>query len=366
MSDTTIKLKRGSSTKVSVYTEATEGEPVYNLDDRKLYVAATDLGTLIPVDNKYSKGYKFNCTSTQSIFPISPQYDIDCIVYKNGVKLAESEYDVNYDNVTLHTPANTADLINIEVFEKIGSPELPSMWSFEDIASMQNTLASTIKVAVNATGIANREIIRLKTVLTQEGETTIYNRGIISGCTLTKSGDVVRNLNLLAGKLFLHGRIYSVDELLATATVPVNNGVDVATCYVYLWSDTNDIIQCDCTDLNSAIPENGLELAQLSIPAGNDATSDAYLANVTIADTRRIELNWPTIFVNPAFTYIPLNNILPDDGYQVKTEVISFEGGRQQIGEVFVDDRLKNGFKLYLAGSADTVLIRYIVTHLKP
>ncbi len=230
---------------------------------------------------------------------------------------------------------------------------------------MQNSLVATVLAAIDSAGLANRELDRLKTVLIQEGEVTILNRGVVSGCSVTKSGDATRNLNLAAGKPFAHGRIYSVNELLNTSAVPANNGAEVAACYAYLWTDGNDDIQCDCTSLGEAVPDNGIEIYSISVPAGNNETTDPYLASVTLTDTRRLEPNWPNMFENPAFVYAPLANVLPDSDYAVSTEIISLEGGRQQAGELLVEDRLKNGFKFYLAGAADAVVVRYATTRLK-
>jgi hypothetical protein len=203
-------------------------------------------------------------------------------------------------------------------------------------------------------------------VLIQEGEVTILNRGIISGCSISKSDNATRNLNLAAGKSFVHGRTYSANELLNTAAVPANNTAAAAICYAYLFTDENGDIQCDCTSLGEAVPENGIEIYSMSVPAGNNETTDPYLANVTLTDTRRLEPNWPNLFENPAFVYVPLANILPDSDYAVAAELVSLEGGRQQAGELLVEDRLKNGFKFYLAGAADAVVVRYVVTRLKP
>jgi len=231
-------------------------------------------------------------------------------------------------------------------------------------ADMQNALIATVSAAMDAGGLANREIDRLKNVLIQEGEVTVKNRGVIKGCSVSKSDNTIRNLNLASGKVFAHGRTYPVNELLNTAVVPVNNTATAATCYVYLFDENGDI-QCNCTSLGEAVPDNGIEIYSVSIPAGNNDSTDPYLASVTLTDTRRLEKNWPNVFENPAFVYVPLANILPDSNYAVDTEIVTLEGGWQQAGELLIEDRLKNGFKFYLAGTADAVVIRYVVTHLK-
>ena len=158
---------------------------------------------------------------------------------------------------------------------------------------MQNSLVAAVMAAVDSAGLANREMDRLKNVLIQEGEVTILNRGLVSGCSITKSSNATRNLNLAAGKPFAHGRVYSVNELLNTSAVPANNGAAVATCYAYLWTDGNGDIQCDCTSLGEAVPENGIEIYSISVPAGNNETTDPYLASVTLTDTRRFRVEAP-------------------------------------------------------------------------
>jgi len=231
---------------------------------------------------------------------------------------------------------------------------------------MQNMLMSFATMAVDAAGLANREVERIRGVYVQEGEVTIPNKGVISGCAVSKSATATRNLNLSLGRCFMHGRVYAVDSMDNTAAVPANNSAVSATCYVYIYTDENGDLQCNCTSLGESVPEGGAELMSLSVPPGNNETTDPYLANVTMTATRRLEPNYPLMFENPAFLYIPLANILPDADYAVHTEIVSVEGGEQQAGELLVKDRLKNGFKLYLSGAGDAVNVRYSVIRLKP
>jgi len=113
--ETVIKLKRGSIDSISRYTGAVKGEPVYNFETRKLYICSNDIGTLIPVDAKYSKGYEYICSGTQSIFG-SPSYpNTEVLVYVNQSLLDLSEYVVSGDTIILNTPAQINDVVNIEV-----------------------------------------------------------------------------------------------------------------------------------------------------------------------------------------------------------------------------------------------------------
>ncbi|MBW2599335.1 MAG: hypothetical protein JRC60_04445 [Deltaproteobacteria bacterium] len=226
---------------------------------------------------------------------------------------------------------------------------------------MQNMVITSIMAALDAAGLANRELERWKNVRIQEGEITILNRGVVSGCTVSKSTTATRNLNLAAGKFFAHGRTYSADAMDNTANVPSNEGAAAETCYAYLYIDGSGNVQCNCTALGEAVPDDGIEIASLNVPAGSDETTAPYLEDVTITDTRRLEPQWPNVFQNPAYEYIALGYILPDAEYAVHHEIVSCEGGREQVGDLLTQDRLKNGFKLYLAGAADAVQIRYTV-----
>ena len=221
----------------------------------------------------------------------------------------------------------------------------------------QNNLIASVLAAIDMAALANRELDRFRRVRIQEGETTIYNRGIIAGCAITRKAANVRILSQALGSLFFHGRRYAADADTDATAVPPNSGVSVATCSVYLYIDGNGDVQCQCTALNTAAPSDGLVIYTVSVPAGSTGDSDAF----TLTDVRRTEAGWPNVFTAPVYAAIALPYVLPDANYAVHLEVVSCEGGRQQIGDLEVADRLTNGFKIYLGGAADAVCIRYTV-----
>lgn len=221
----------------------------------------------------------------------------------------------------------------------------------------QNNLIAAVLAATDMAALANRELDRFRRVRIQEGETTIYNRGIIAGCVITRKAANVRILSLTLGKLFIHGRSYSVAADTDATSVPPNSGGSSATCYIYLYIDENGAVLCQCTALNTAAPATGLVIYTITVPAGSTGDSDAF----TINDARRVCLGWPNVFASPVYASIALPYVLPDANYAVHLDVVSCEGGRQQIGDLEVADRLTNGFKIYLGGAADAVCIRYTV-----
>ena len=60
---------------------------------------------------------------------------------------------------------------------------------------------------------------------------------------------------------------------------------------------------------------------------------------------------------------MPLNCVLPDAGYTVAVEAVGNMGGSAQMGDLYVDNRLTNGFRLFTSGTADDVQVRLLVQH---
>ena len=221
----------------------------------------------------------------------------------------------------------------------------------------QNNLIAAVLAATDMAALANRELDRFRRVRIQEGEATIYNRGIISGCAISRKAAGVRILSLALGNLFIHGRSYSTAADTDAAVVPGNTGGSTATCTVYLYIDGNGAVQCECTPLNTAPPSDSMTIYTVSVPAGSSADNGAF----TLTDVRRNETGWPNVFVSPVYAAISLPYVLPDATYAVHLEIVSCEGGRRQVGDLEVADRLTNGFKIYLAGAADAGCVRYTV-----
>lgn len=224
---------------------------------------------------------------------------------------------------------------------------------------MQNMVAAVIMQALDLAGLANREIIKTLTQRFQTGEITIFNRGIINGCVVTRSSNATRNLNISAGSIFMHGHILPSPEQLNSAVVPANNSTSPSFCYSYIWIDGNGVIQHDCTALQQNVPKGGLPLYYIAIPAGNNEATDPFCANCTLTDVRRIESGYPGIFLNAPFAYVALPYDMLGADYTIDLDILSFEGSGFQMGYVYTSDRLKNGFKICLNGTADTIIVRW-------
>ena len=226
---------------------------------------------------------------------------------------------------------------------------------------MQNMVVASIEKAISSAGLANREILKTLQVRIQKGEIFLPNRGVISGLNISKSSNATRNLNVSSGSFFMLGQQWSIGDMENTASVPPNNTEVTATCYVYVWIDENNNIQVDCTQLNEEIPADGLPLAQLTIPANNNETTDPYLDNVTITGIRRIEPNWPTVLQSPASAYVALQYPLLASDYSLKLEIVDYKGPKPSEDSLIIESKAGNGFNIIVGCMADSLKINYLI-----
>ena len=215
--------------------------------------------------------------------------------------------------------------------------------------------------AMSMAGLANREVDKTRNVRFQELTATILNRGVVSGVNLTKSATATRNVSVSNGVAFLNGRTYPVSNQVNTAHIANNTGSSAGTVYIYMYLD-NGVMEIESTVLNGTVPENGIEIARCTVPAGNTENNDPYIGSVTITDTARREPGWPTVQLQAGQVYVPLNRTLPDGKYTVETDVESATS-LHQLGQVAATNKLSNGFLLVTTGNADSIAVRMRVSH---
>jgi hypothetical protein len=224
----------------------------------------------------------------------------------------------------------------------------------ENIAALHAFAAMGIDMA----GLANREIVKTLSQRFQSGVSVIANRGVISGCTVTKSVSAVRNLSLAAGSFFMNGLEIPCPAFQNTALVPANYGDVAQTCYAYIYLDAN-AVKFACTPLGGSVPEGGLPLYRFTVPAGNAETNDPYLGSVTMTDVRRVEAGYPVQFNSVPYASVALPCNMLDSDYEVAIDILSFKGSGSQRPYVYPGDKAANGFKLYSEGSLDAVQVRW-------
>jgi hypothetical protein len=189
---------------------------------------------------------------------------------------------------------------------------------------------------------------------------TIANRGIKSGCSVTKSGSATRNLNLASGTAFLEGRMAPAQEQTNGASVPSNTTSSEQSCYAYLY-DNAGVMDFACTELGENAPDGAIVLYRIDVPADNTEATDPYLDSCSLVDLRRMEPEWPAALSTSPTEYVALPYDLIDAKYAVDFDIEDFAGNAFQLGYVYAGSKASNGFSLYLNGSVDSVQIRWTV-----
>lgn len=223
----------------------------------------------------------------------------------------------------------------------------------------QNALWIAVEQAISFAGLLEQELQRQQTVRHQEGEFVLQNRGVIRGCSLSRSTTANRNLNIASGAVFMLGREWGAAGEDNAAAVPSNSGSQTATATAYL-IDAGSGLVLAVTGLNEAPPEGAMALATLTIPAGNNGTNDPYLDNVSITTVARTEPDWPWVQSSPVYQQQDFPNVMGGDGYHLTLDIISFEGGQSPTLTADATDRARNTFRAYLRGTADNVRVRFV------
>ena len=227
----------------------------------------------------------------------------------------------------------------------------------------QEALHFEVRRQMELNQLALVEIEKTRKMRVQQGEVTLYNRGVKSGLSISKSTTASRNLNIVGGQFFMGGRLYSIGDRTNDASVPPNPGGTTQTCVAYVRIN-GDNIDFDCSQLGQEAPADAVPLYRLTVPAGNTEANDANLASVTLTDIRRIEGNFPVLLDSPAQSLIALAAPLPDTGWHLNLDVVEAQGGNVSRNHIAVEARATNGFRLTLGHTADAVKVRYTLTNM--
>jgi len=199
----------------------------------------------------------------------------------------------------------------------------------------------------------------------QRGEIVIRNRGVVSGCTVTKSTTAARNLNIAPGVCFAGGQTYPVIEGNNAASVPANTSTTTAvvvSAYLYPHTD-GQTYRLAVTAIGQAVPDNGIEIYRLTIPANNTDATDPYLANVTLTDVRRIDANFPDMLDSPPTVSLSFARPMRGTDWRISLDLVSATG-IARADDIVVTNRATNGCTLTLASAADNVRVRYLIERL--
>lgn len=217
--------------------------------------------------------------------------------------------------------------------------------------------------ALQLAAMAHQGLENLKIAAQQQGEITITNRGVLSGCEASKSTTATRNLDFSRGACFAKGRRFAVIEALNAASVPSNATAWPATVYAYLFQDVAGAWRMAVTPMGSAVPDGAITLYQITIPANNTDATDPQLASVTITSVRRVEAGFPLLMDSPPTWTVPVNAVNAAD-YQLSFDVVSSDGAPCDPRAIVVSSRATNGFTVQLSSAADNVRVRWRLSRL--
>lgn len=276
-----------------------------------------------------------------------------------------TEIDDNFSN--LNGRMGTCE--NEVAAARKGKPSLDAR--LDDMASgisvtsvdMQNATVAALTYALGQAALANYSVQALKQQLQQEGEITIANRGIVSGCAASKSATAARNITLTSGVCFANGRAYSVVGGVNAASIPSNTGTGSVTVHAYLYQDAGDQWRVAVTAIGQQVPSGGIRIYSITVPANSTDATDPNLNNVALTDIRRIEANFPSRLNSPAQASAVIN-VLSANDYRLDFDVVSATGAPCDEAAIVVFSRATNGFTVQLASAADNVTVRWRISKL--
>lgn len=223
---------------------------------------------------------------------------------------------------------------------------------------MQNAETAALKFALDQAALANYSVRALREQAQQEGVVTIKNRGIVKGCSVSKSTTAARNMNITSGVCFANGRAYSVSDGNNATSVPSNIGSSSVVVYAYLFQDANGLWRLAVTPIGTTVPDGAIIIYNLTIPANSTDATDPNLTGVAMTDVRRIEAQFPQLLNSPASVSPALQTLGAND-YSLSFDVVSADGAPCDSRHIVVASRATNGFSVYLASAADNVVLRW-------
>lgn len=271
-----------------------------------------------------------------------------------------SEIDENFVNLDGRVAAKETEITAARSGKASLSARLDDMAANISVTSvgMQNATVAAVKFALDQAALANYSIQAFKQQLQQEGEITIQNRGVVSGCTATKSVTAARNLTLSTGVCFASGRAYSVAGSVNAASIPSNTGTGSVTVYAYLYQDAADLWRVAVTAIGQQVPSGSIRIYSITVPANSTDATDPNLTNVALTDIRRVEANFPARLNSPAQASAVINGLSAND-YRLDFDVVSATGAPCDEAAIVVFSRATNGFTVQLASAADNVTLRW-------
>lgn len=235
----------------------------------------------------------------------------------------------------------------------------------EDLSpEYQAELSAGLMFALGQASVANRSVEALKGHLQQEGEVFIINRGVVSGCAVTRATTSARNLNLTEGVAFMSGRMFAAPGRENAASVPVNTGQSSVTVRAFLYfHEASRGMRLSVTPIGEDVPEYGIHIYNITIPGNSTDETDPGLEYVSITNVRRMEPDFPSNMQSPQIHSVSIND-LSDSDYRLDIDLVSSVGEPCRSEQVQVLSRATNGFTMRAVTSSDNIILRWRVSKL--
>ena len=226
------------------------------------------------------------------------------------------------------------------------------------------TKKSVVKYLIQQVNAANTELDKWQNQRVQQGEATLYNKYVRSGCVVnavsgTRNIKVTKTGTYLASNyslVYVDGHIYSIaDTENSVAAVPTNTGTTAVNYYAYVDGNASNGYTVRIAD---AVPVGKLGLYRITVPAGDTA---ANLNAVSFADIRRVEGSENYYNTRPTVS-VPMPGYAAVDApdYDVHLSVLSHDGVNPGIEVI---ERQSGFFTVALTGEADNVKFRWTLVN---
>lgn len=228
----------------------------------------------------------------------------------------------------------------------------------------QNALIAGVSQATSLGGVNAKAIDDIRRRVFSQGTVVIKNKWVVSGLVMQKAD--IRALHLTKtgtytsgnrSAAFIDGRVRYVADDDYHVTVPSNSSDEVLTVWAYLHDDGGEYR----VGVGEDIPDDGLKLCELTIPAGDTAGN---LDAVTLTDRRTVQA-WNGYFitsVQDAYVALPFPALNAPD-YDVVLSVQSADD-KASVGNLEVTDKLVNGFRVRHHGSCDNLVVRWTLANI--
>jgi len=238
---------------------------------------------------------------------------------------------------------------NNEIIEVGAFARIMAQYAMRDRAAMR-AAAVLGSLALDQAALAHRALADLRRRAFQWGRAYMPRKYVVSGLEVSVGNG--RSLSIAAGVAVQGGMRRRYAPRPNAIAVPGNPGTSAQT---YVLSLTNDgAVQL--TE-GSAVPEGGLGLARVTVPAGDTGAT----FGGTLTDIRTLAT--PSSFVPPVLpdVTVALPYPMPDAEYHVFLHVESAsDPGRVALT---VTNKARNAFNITNLGTADDIVVRWVAYH---